>query len=80
MLCYYFGEKVKKRRMLDAASRQVRFKQWKADCLRVGPEHNSKDADQEEDAERDVLDLSERKKTIATVQRWKSRPPLQPQI
>jgi len=45
--------------MLDAASRQAHFKQWKADCLRVGPEHNSKDADQEEDAERDVLDLSE---------------------
>jgi hypothetical protein len=41
----------------------------------VGPEHDRKDADQEEEAGRDSPGLSEREKAIAAVQTWKSRPP-----
>jgi len=44
------------------------------DCRRAGPEHNSKDADQEKEADRDSPGLSEQEKAIVAVQTSKSGP------
>lgn len=62
--------------MLDAASRRGCPYNGRQNAKKiVGPEHDRKDADQEEEAGRDSPGLSEREKAIAAVQTWKSRPP-----